>query len=65
MVTSFIQVKWKTTQKKNNNKNKTNKQTKNKAKRQKKPILCNISIPFNLCPYSYCFILGAIVNIYL
>ena len=66
MVSSFIQAKWKTTLKKNNkNKNKINKQTKNKRKRQKtnKTILCNIYIPFNLCPYSYCFILGAIFNI--
>ena len=52
---------------KNKNKNKTNKQTKTKTKRQKtnKTILCNISRPFNLCLYSYCFILGVILNIYL
>ena len=52
---------------KSNNQNKTNKQTKTKTKRQKtnKTIVCNISRPFNLYPYSYCFILSAILNIYL
>ena len=78
MVSSCIQVKWKPTplsQKINNNiknqktknNNKTNKQVQTKTKRQRtnKMILYNISRPFNLCPYSYCFILGVILNIYL